>query len=52
MDLLIFICAAVQLVFVLLFCITVTDKLKRTEYLTRELLRTANPYHSEFKGQR
>jgi hypothetical protein len=38
----------IQLIFVLWFTFSVVEKLKRSERLLRELLRTANPNHPDF----
>jgi hypothetical protein len=42
------ICGLIQLVFVIWFTFSVVGKLKRSERLLRELLRTANPNHPDF----
>ena len=48
-DIVTLICGAIQLAFVLWFTFSVVEKLKRSEQLLRELLRTANPDHPEFR---
>jgi hypothetical protein len=47
-NLITLICGVIQLVFVLWFTFSVVEKLKRSERLLRELLRTANPNHPDF----